>query len=115
MDGSAGPGCAGSLVSDLHCFIATIACLVQLSKWCWTGFSRRFTRRWAFFCADHGQLRDSRRSLFMVERNYNLPKRSCTAFLSGTGWALAIIAMGAIRRKLRYSNIPAACAGSGSR
>ncbi|MCA9635646.1 MAG: NADH:ubiquinone reductase (Na(+)-transporting) subunit E, partial [Myxococcales bacterium] len=34
-------------------------------------------------------------------------------FGSGVGWALAIVALAAIREKMRYSNVPAALRGLG--
>jgi len=34
-------------------------------------------------------------------------------FSSGAGWALAIVTMAAIRKKLRYSNIPPGLRGLG--
>jgi Na+-transporting NADH:ubiquinone oxidoreductase subunit E len=52
-------------------------------------------------------------SLFMVERNYTFPQTLVYGFASGAGWALAIVALGAIRKKLRYSNVPAGLRGLG--
>ena len=52
-------------------------------------------------------------ALFMDQRNYNFPESVVFGFGSGVGWALAIIAMSAIRKKLGYSNIPGPLRGLG--
>lgn len=52
-------------------------------------------------------------SLFMVERGYNLGESVVFGFGSGTGWALAIIALAAIRERMRYSNVPEGLRGLG--
>lgn len=52
-------------------------------------------------------------SLFMVERDYSFGESVVFGFGSGTGWALAIIALAGIRSKLKYSNIPAGLRGLG--
>lgn len=52
-------------------------------------------------------------SLFMVERNYNFAESVVYGFGSGTGWALAIIALAGIREKMKYSNIPKGLRGLG--
>jgi Na+-transporting NADH:ubiquinone oxidoreductase subunit E len=52
-------------------------------------------------------------ALFMDQRNYNGFEALVFGFGSGVGWALAIIAMAAIRQKLGYSNIPAPLRGLG--
>ena len=52
-------------------------------------------------------------ALFMDQRNYNFPESVVFGFGSGLGWALAIIAMSAIRKKLWYSNIPGPLKGLG--
>ncbi len=52
-------------------------------------------------------------SLFMVERNYDLGESLVFGFGSGTGWALAIVALAGIRERLRYSNIPEGLRGLG--
>jgi Na+-transporting NADH:ubiquinone oxidoreductase subunit E len=50
-------------------------------------------------------------ALFMVERDYNVVGESRGVRLgSGVGWALAIVAMAGIREKMRYSDVPPACA-----
>ena len=52
-------------------------------------------------------------SLFMVERDYNLGESTVFGLGSGIGWALAIIALAALREKMRYSNVPGALRGLG--
>lgn len=52
-------------------------------------------------------------SLFMVERDYTLVESTVFGVGSGIGWALAIIALAAIREKMRYSNVPPALRGLG--
>jgi Na+-transporting NADH:ubiquinone oxidoreductase subunit E len=52
-------------------------------------------------------------SLFMVERDYNLGESTVFGFGSGLGFWLAIVALAAIREKMRYSNVPPALRGLG--
>lgn len=52
-------------------------------------------------------------SLFMVERGYNFPESVVFGLGSGTGWALAIIALAGIRERMKYSNVPPALRGLG--
>lgn len=52
-------------------------------------------------------------SLFMVERDYTFGEATMFGVGSGVGWALAIVALAAIREKLRYSNVPAPLRGLG--
>ena len=52
-------------------------------------------------------------SLWMVERDYTLGESTVFGLGAGIGWALAIIALAAIRERLRYSNIPAGLRGLG--
>lgn len=52
-------------------------------------------------------------SLFMDQRNYTFPESVVFGFGSGVGWALAIVSMAAIRKKLAYSDIPAPLKGLG--
>lgn len=52
-------------------------------------------------------------SLFMVERNYNFTESVVYGVGSGTGWAMAIIALAGIREKMKYSNVPAGLRGLG--
>ena len=52
-------------------------------------------------------------ALFMDQRNYNFLESVVFGLGGGIGWALAIISMAAIRKKLAYSNIPAPLRGLG--
>lgn len=53
-------------------------------------------------------------ALFMQEREYDtIAEATVFGFGSGIGWALAIIALAAIREKMRYSNVPAPLKGLG--
>ncbi len=45
-------------------------------------------------------------SLFMVERDYSFADSVVFGLGSGIGWALAIMALAAIREKLKYSIVP---------
>jgi len=52
-------------------------------------------------------------SLFMVERDYNLAESTVFGLGSGIGWFLAIVALAALREKMRYSNVPGPLRGLG--
>jgi len=52
-------------------------------------------------------------SLFMVERDYDFVESTVFGLGSGVGFALAIIALAAIREKMRYSDVPPALRGLG--
>lgn len=53
-------------------------------------------------------------ALFMQERQYEtIGQATSFAFGSGIGWWLAIVALAAIREKIRYSNVPAPLRGLG--
>ena len=52
-------------------------------------------------------------SLFMVERDYTLGEATVFGLGSGIGWALAIVALAAIREKLKYSDVPEPLRGLG--
>lgn len=52
-------------------------------------------------------------SLFMVDRDYTLGEATVFGVGSGIGWALAIMALAAIREKMRYSNVPGPLRGLG--
>lgn len=53
-------------------------------------------------------------ALFMQERQYStLLDASAFAFGSGIGWFIAIVAIAAIREKIRYSHVPAPLRGLG--
>jgi Na+-transporting NADH:ubiquinone oxidoreductase subunit E len=52
-------------------------------------------------------------SLFMVERDYTFSESVVYGIGSGAGWALAIIVMAAIQKKLRYADVPLGLQGFG--
>lgn len=52
-------------------------------------------------------------ALFLVERNYTFLESTVFGLGSGIGWMLAIVAMAAVREKIRYSNVPVALRGLG--
>ena len=52
-------------------------------------------------------------SLFMQERDYTFAESVVFGLGSGLGWAIAIVAMAAVREKLRYSDVPAGLRGLG--
>ncbi len=95
-------------------YIAVIAAMVQLVEMILDRYSPKLYTALGIFlpliavnCAILGA------SLFMVERNYTFGESVVFGLGSGIGWAMAIIAMSAIRHKLRYSNIPAGLRGLG--
>ena len=95
-------------------FIATIAATVQLVEMVLDRFSPALYNALGIFlpliavnCSILGT------SLFMQEREYGLDQTIVFGFSSGIGWALAIVAMAAIRYKLRYSNVPEGLRGLG--
>jgi len=95
-------------------FIAVIAAMVQIVEIVIDRFSPKLYASLGIFlpliavnCSILGA------SLFMGERNYNFSESVVFGFGSGIGWALAIVAMAAIRKKLDYSNIPKSLRGLG--
>jgi Na+-transporting NADH:ubiquinone oxidoreductase subunit E len=52
-------------------------------------------------------------SLFMAERSYGFGESIVFGFGSGLGWALAIVALAAIRERLAYADMPAGLRGLG--
>ncbi len=50
---------------------------------------------------------------FMVQREYNFAESVVYGIGSGSGWAIALILIAAVREKLKYSNIPAGLRGLG--
>ena len=96
-------------------FIAVIASLVQLVEMVIEKFSPALYASLGIFlpliavnCAILGG------SLFMSEREYaNVAEASVFGLGSGFGWMLAIVAMAAIREKIKYSQVPAPLRGLG--
>ncbi len=52
-------------------------------------------------------------ALFMVQRDYTLGEATVFGLGSGIGWALAIIALSAVRERLRFNDVPAPLRGLG--
>jgi Na+-transporting NADH:ubiquinone oxidoreductase subunit E len=52
-------------------------------------------------------------SLFMQERDYSFAESAVFGVGSGLGFAIAIVAMAAVREKLAYSNVPGGLRGIG--
>lgn len=95
-------------------FIATIAAMVQLVEMAIEKYSPALYGSLGIFlpliavnCAILGS------SLFMAQRDYTLAEATVFGFGSGIGWFLAIIAIAAIREKLKYSDVPDGLKGLG--
>jgi Na+-transporting NADH:ubiquinone oxidoreductase subunit E len=96
-------------------FIAIIAAIVQLVEMIVEKFSPALYGALGIFlpliavnCSILGG------ALFMQERQYTSLAEATTFGLgSGVGWFLAIVAIAAIREKIRYSNVPAPLRGLG--
>ena len=95
-------------------FIAVIASMVQLVEMVIVKFSSSLSGSLGIFlpliavnCAILGA------SLFMVQRDYSIAQATAYGFGSGLGWFLAIIALAAIREKLKYSSVPDGLKGLG--
>ena len=96
-------------------FIAIIAAIVQILEMIIETFTPSLYSALGIFlpliavnCAILGC------SLFMQERNFsNIGEAAVFGLGSGLGWLLAIVAIAAIREKLRYSKIPKGLQGVG--
>ena len=95
-------------------FIAVIASMVQLVEMVVEKYSPSLYAALGIFlplitvnCAILGG------SLFMVSREYTLSNSIAFGLGGGFGWFLAIIAIAAIREKMKYSNVPAPLRGLG--
>ncbi len=95
-------------------FIAIIAAMVQLVEMVIEKFSPALYGALGIFlpliavnCAILGA------SLFMVQRDYTLAEASVYGVSSGFGWMMAIVALAAVREKLKYSNVPDGLKGLG--
>jgi Na+-transporting NADH:ubiquinone oxidoreductase subunit E len=95
-------------------FIATIAALVQIVEMAIDKFSPALYAALGVFlpliavnCAILGS------SLFMVQREYDVLQSLVFGFGSGVGFWLAIIALAAIRERMKYSNVPPGLRGLG--
>jgi len=113
-------GLAGANTMDLSflsfiMFIAIIASMVQLVEMVVEKFAPALYASLGIFlpliavnCAILGG------ALFMQERQYsNIGEATVFGLGSGVGWFLAIVAIAAIREKIRYSNVPAPLRGLG--
>jgi len=96
------------------CFIAVIASLVQVVEMVIDRFFPPLYSTLGIFlplitvnCAILGA------SLFMVERDYTFAESAVYGVSSGFGWALAILLLSGIRKKIRYSNVPPGMRGLG--
>jgi len=96
-------------------FIAVIASMVQLVEMVVERYAPALYNALGIFlpliavnCAILGG------SLFMQERNFgSIGEATVYGVGSGVGWFLAIVAIAAIREKIRYSNVPAPLRGLG--
>jgi Na+-transporting NADH:ubiquinone oxidoreductase subunit E len=96
-------------------FIAVIASMVQLVEMVVERFAPALYSALGIFlpliavnCAILGG------ALFMQERQYTtIAEATVFGLGSGVGWLLAIVAIAAIREKIRYSNVPAPLRGLG--
>jgi Na+-transporting NADH:ubiquinone oxidoreductase subunit E len=52
-------------------------------------------------------------SLFMQQRDYDFTQSVAYGVGSGAGWALAIVALAAVREKMKYSDVPHGLRGLG--
>ncbi len=52
-------------------------------------------------------------ALFMVQRDYTFSEAAVFGVGSGIGWFLAIVALAAVRERLRYNDVPAPLRGLG--
>ena len=95
-------------------FIAVIASMVQLVEMIIEKLSPALYGSLGIFlpliavnCAILGS------SLFMVQKDYNIIEATSYGFVSGFGFFLAIIALAAIRERLKYSHVPNGLKGLG--
>lgn len=95
-------------------FIGTVAAMVQVLEMTLEFHVPKLYRALGIFlplitvnCAILGG------SLFMAERQYTLVESTVYGLGSGVGWALAIIALAAIRERLRYADMPRGLEGLG--
>ena len=98
----------------LICYIGVVAAIVQILEMVLDKYVPALYNALGIFlplitvnCAILGG------SLFMVERDYTFGQSVVYGLGSGTGWALAIVALAGIREKLAYSDIPLGLRGLG--
>lgn len=95
-------------------FIGTIAAMVQIVEMTLDRFFPALYSALGVFlpliavnCAILGA------SLWMAERDYTLGQSAVFGFSNGIGWLMAIVALAAIRERMRYSNVPMGLRGLG--
>lgn len=95
-------------------FIAVIAAFVQLTEMAVEKLSPSLYNSLGIFlpliavnCSILGG------ALFLLGRDYTLGEATSFGLGSGVGWLLAVVALAAIREKLKYSNVPAPLRGLG--
>lgn len=95
-------------------FISVIAAMVQLVEMLMDRFSPALYVNLGIFlplitvnCSILGT------SLFLVERDYNLAESTVFGFGSGLGFFLAIVSLATVRKRMRYSDVPASLRGVG--
>ncbi len=98
----------------LICYIGVIAAMVQILEMVLDRYFPALYNALGVFlplitvnCAILGG------SLFMVERDYNFAESIVFGFGSGTGWALALVALAGIREKMKYADVPPGLRGLG--
>ncbi len=95
-------------------FISTISAFTQLTEMAVEKFSPSLYSSLGIFlpliavnCSILGG------SLFMIARPYSFVEATTYGFASGIGWLLAIVALAAVREKLKYSAVPKPLKGLG--
>lgn len=98
----------------LICYIGVVAALVQILEMALSRFMPVLYNALGIFlplltvnCAILGA------SLFMVQRDYDFTESVAYGLGVGVGWAVAIVALAALREKLRYSDVPDGLRGLG--
>lgn len=98
----------------LICYIGVVAALVQILEMALSRFMPVLYSALGIFlplltvnCAILGA------SLFMVQRDYEFIESVAYGLGVGIGWAVAIVALAALREKLRYSDVPDGLRGLG--
>ncbi len=99
---------------NLIIFISVIASFVQLTEMVIEKFSPSLYGALGIFlpliavnCSILGG------ALFMLGKPFNFAQAAVYGLGSGIGWLLAVVALAAIREKIKYSNVPAPLRGLG--
>lgn len=95
-------------------YIATIAAMTQIVEMAIDKYAPKLYTTLGVFlpliavnCAILGG------SLFMVQREYDFAQSAVYGLGSGLGWWLAIVALAAVRERMKYSNVPPGLRGLG--